>query len=40
MALITDLIGSQDNLHEEPAFLNSSRNILGVVISGMVCAIG
>ncbi|KAG6355728.1 hypothetical protein INS49_003692 [Diaporthe citri] len=33
---MTDLIGSQDNLHEEPSFLNSSRNILGVVISGMV----
>lgn len=39
MALMTDLIGSTDNLNEEPAFLNSQRNILGVVISFMVCAL-
>lgn len=40
MALITDLIGSYDNLNEEPMFLNHTRNILGVVISFMVCTIG
>lgn len=40
MALMTDLIGSKDNLDEEPEFLNHTKNILGVVISFMVCAIG
>lgn len=39
MALMTDLIGSTDNLDEEPEFLNHTRNILGVVISFMVCAL-
>lgn len=39
MALMTDLIGSKDNLDEEPAFLNHTQNILGVVISFMVCAL-
>lgn len=40
MALMTDLIGSKDNLDEEPEFLNHTQNILGVVISFMVRAIG
>lgn len=40
MALMTDLIGSKDNLDEEPEFLNHTQNILGVVISFMVCEIG
>lgn len=39
MTLMTDLIGSKDNLDEEPEFLNSTRNILAVVITFMVCAI-
>jgi hypothetical protein len=39
MTLMTDLIGSKDNLGEEPEFLNHTQNILGVVISFMVCAI-